>query len=263
MTGTAGRDLPCAVQGPQLAAFLDGELGPDDEQRLEAHVAGCPRCTADLAEQRRVRAALRRAGTHLRAPDSLGARIESDFSRGRRPFWGRALALGGLAAALVIMAVAGLLWAASRIPDRAVLARAAGAHEQESLSQTPVTFASGDAAAVAAWARSATGEKPDVPSFAAAGYRLLGARLEPSVGRHAVSLVYQGEDGSVTCTVVPVAASPLLKLALAIRPPAIQTTAVGGATAVSWTDADATYILLGDAGRQTLLQLARLAAQAG
>jgi anti-sigma factor RsiW len=35
---------------PALSAYLDGELDPDERQRVAAHLAGCPGCAAHLAQ---------------------------------------------------------------------------------------------------------------------------------------------------------------------------------------------------------------------
>jgi anti-sigma factor RsiW len=44
----------------QMSAHLDGELSPAERVALEAHLAGCPACTAQMAALRAVGAALRR-----------------------------------------------------------------------------------------------------------------------------------------------------------------------------------------------------------
>ncbi|MEO8573851.1 MAG: zf-HC2 domain-containing protein [Pyrinomonadaceae bacterium] len=37
---------------PELSAYLDGELSPDDEMKLELHLSGCRLCTNDLNLQK-------------------------------------------------------------------------------------------------------------------------------------------------------------------------------------------------------------------
>lgn len=41
-----------------LLAYLDGELSPAEMQSVEAHIAGCPACAAELVELQRLRAGL-------------------------------------------------------------------------------------------------------------------------------------------------------------------------------------------------------------
>ena len=45
--------------GDLLSALLDGELGPDEESAVSAHVAGCPACAAELQAIGAVRRAVR------------------------------------------------------------------------------------------------------------------------------------------------------------------------------------------------------------
>ncbi|WP_158834960.1 zf-HC2 domain-containing protein [Streptomyces sp. NRRL S-350] len=60
--------------GERLSAFLDGELGHDSRDRVQAHLATCPQCLAEVDEGRSVKHLLTRSGT----PDpsaSLMARL--------------------------------------------------------------------------------------------------------------------------------------------------------------------------------------------
>lgn len=47
------------IDGELLSALADGELAPDEEAAMLAHVAGCGHCAAELAELRRVRRLVR------------------------------------------------------------------------------------------------------------------------------------------------------------------------------------------------------------
>jgi hypothetical protein len=53
--------MTCSQAGEMLSPYLDGELHPRPAARLEAHLAGCVGCRAELAQ-------LRRAVTALRTP---------------------------------------------------------------------------------------------------------------------------------------------------------------------------------------------------
>lgn len=65
----------CAPFEPELSAFVDGELAPPLRARVEAHVAACPRCAAEVRELRRVGESLRRWEAHeTRCAPSTGFR---------------------------------------------------------------------------------------------------------------------------------------------------------------------------------------------
>ncbi|MEU9077232.1 zf-HC2 domain-containing protein [Kitasatospora sp. NPDC004745] len=49
--------------GERLSSFLDGELGHDSRERVQAHLATCPQCLAEADEGRAVKHLLTRTGT--------------------------------------------------------------------------------------------------------------------------------------------------------------------------------------------------------
>lgn len=46
------RSLTCRDAVALITAYLDGQLAPPDRDRLEAHLADCPHCSAYLAQIR-------------------------------------------------------------------------------------------------------------------------------------------------------------------------------------------------------------------
>ncbi|GAA4783843.1 anti-sigma factor family protein [Streptomyces ziwulingensis] len=48
--------------GDRLSALVDGELGHDTRERVLAHVATCPKCKAEVDEQRRLKSVFAKAG---------------------------------------------------------------------------------------------------------------------------------------------------------------------------------------------------------
>ncbi|MFJ9696681.1 zf-HC2 domain-containing protein [Kitasatospora sp. NPDC101183] len=80
--------------GERLSAYLDGELGHDSRERIQAHLATCPDCLAEADEARAVKHLLTRTGTpgpssglmaRLMAVGGLpdGAPTEADRPAGR------------------------------------------------------------------------------------------------------------------------------------------------------------------------------------
>ena len=39
--------MRCFVVRRRLSLYIDGELGPRAAEKLESHLAGCPRCSAE------------------------------------------------------------------------------------------------------------------------------------------------------------------------------------------------------------------------
>lgn len=106
----------------QLSAYLDGELEPDEIDRVEAELRANPALRAELDELREVAAFLREAGP-ARAPADFHARVlaaveaeapqQTWWAWLRRPF---GLPLEGLA---VAAAAAAVLWIALPAPEPA------------------------------------------------------------------------------------------------------------------------------------------------
>lgn len=171
------------------------------------------------------------------------------------------LIFGGLAAVVALLAITGLLLLRSRPPSRALLVRAAAAHQRQTLGPAPVSFASGDLTSVAAWARGQTGASIEVPALDAEGYRLLGVRLAPELGRGAVSLVYEGAEGRVTCTLLPSSLPARLQLPLPEPAPDIHATTLEDTDLATWTEGKTAYVMVARLSPGTLLELAQSVAR--
>jgi len=91
--------MECAVRD-DLAAYVDGELGESDYERVRAHVESCAECRAYVGHLRRSYAALEHIEA-VSAPEGFGSRVKA---RVRRRFARPASALAGLAAAAAILA---------------------------------------------------------------------------------------------------------------------------------------------------------------
>jgi anti-sigma factor RsiW len=48
-------DMDCTALDERLADYLEGELAPADQRRLESHLASCPRCTALVRDLEQIR----------------------------------------------------------------------------------------------------------------------------------------------------------------------------------------------------------------
>src|SRR5439155_15754656 len=85
--------MDCKILGERLVAYLDGELGAEEAQGLQAHARACPACAARVHGEEAFAAFLRR---RLRSPEpapvELRNRIVSALAAGegrpgeRRPW---------------------------------------------------------------------------------------------------------------------------------------------------------------------------------
>ena len=77
------------INGPDLLAYLDGELSAAETAQVEAHLATCPDCAAELAELRFLRDGLEATIPPALAGVSLSP-AAADRVRGRLGRRGRA-----------------------------------------------------------------------------------------------------------------------------------------------------------------------------
>jgi len=86
-------ELPAAVHRQVEALlpwYVNGTLGDDERVRVEAHLAECPRCQAELASERLLQAALRAADDGAGDADAAIARLRIRIARhALRPRWTR------------------------------------------------------------------------------------------------------------------------------------------------------------------------------
>lgn len=102
----------CQDLAPLLARFLDGELSPAAQERVQEHLTACPACAGELRDLAQVISALDESLTELPAPAGFTAQVMERVRargewRGWRVWWARLEparllggALGGVALAL-------------------------------------------------------------------------------------------------------------------------------------------------------------------
>lgn len=124
--------VDCDAAAEALSADLDGELGPDERARLDAHVAGCPACAVRRDELRLLHRAVR-----LRPAEAVPDLSERILAAANPPRPGHG---EWVRTALLIVALSQLVLA---VPD--LLGRASGApvHVARHLGSLELAFALG------------------------------------------------------------------------------------------------------------------------
>ena len=123
--------MHCEAAKKLISRYLDDELSPGDRASLEAHLAQCSRCQAELAGQQQLWSLLTRVEP-VQPPDVIAAveaRLSKDRGRASAPAWLRVqrVLYAAAAAALVGLFIWSGVWAgkAQHLPavgdhDRAV-----------------------------------------------------------------------------------------------------------------------------------------------
>ena len=79
LLGRSGLPQPCEEARANSSDYIDGEIDPALEQRIRAHLSGCPLCEAFFRTLRETIAALRGMPTQT-APAGFADRVRNNIS---------------------------------------------------------------------------------------------------------------------------------------------------------------------------------------
>ncbi len=175
-----------------LHALIDGELDAGHAREVEDHIAGCPRCAAQLTAYREMSRAI--AGADLRhvAPAQLRRRIEASLPETRT--LSRRWVLGGFAMGSAVSAIAatGLFAIVLRNDDEQhVLTEVVSAHLRSLQAGHLTDVLSTDQHTVKPWFNGKLDVSPPVIDLTALGFTLIGGRLDYIDARPVGAIVYR------------------------------------------------------------------------
>src|SRR6195256_3833849 len=105
MAGATGATaMTCDEAEILLHALIDGELDAGHAREVEDHIAGCPRCAAQLHAYREMSRAVAGTDFHYAASPQLRRRIEASLPQAQSP--NRRAVLRGFAMGSVASAIA-------------------------------------------------------------------------------------------------------------------------------------------------------------
>lgn len=184
--------MTCGESEVLLHALIDGELDAGHARQIEAHVAKCERCAAQLTSYRDMRQALRGANLRYAAPASLRRSIDRSFPSqaltNRRTFL-KGLGVGGLASAAAAAGVA--LITLNQESDETLVTEAVSAHLRSLQAEHLVDVLSTDRHTVKPWFNGRLDVAPPVIDLTAQGFTLIGGRLDYINGKAVAAIVYR------------------------------------------------------------------------
>jgi anti-sigma factor RsiW len=175
-----------------LHALIDGELDAGHAREVEAHIAGCAACAAELATYRDIRNAVAAADLRYSAPPELRRRIEASLPQTRAP--SRRAVLRGFAMGSAVSAIAatGLVAIVLRGDDEArIQSEVVSAHLRSLQAGHLTDVLSTDQHTVKPWFNGKLDVAPPVVDLTAQGFTLIGGRLDYVDTRPIGAIVYR------------------------------------------------------------------------
>ncbi len=176
-----------------LHALLDNELDAGHAREVEAHIATCPACTAELAAQREMKSVLADINLRYGAPASLRARIEASLPRPQRQPSRRSVLRGfAMGSAVSALAATGVVAIVMRQDDQQrILSEVVSAHLRSLQAGHLTDVISTDQHTVKPWFNGKLDVAPPVIDLTAQGFTLVGGRLDYIDARAIGAVVYR------------------------------------------------------------------------
>jgi anti-sigma factor RsiW len=249
MMKTVGTETPGNCSPLLVHAYFDGELDAATALSVKEKIDADPRLSAELASISALQKALRAQFPFEPVSANLRTRIAAATGLGRRygrPTWTAMAASILLAAALS----SGSTWIALRAPqgDQTAIEIVDG-HVRSLMSQRPTDVTSSERHTVKPWFNGRIPQAPQVLDLSAAGFPLMGARIDVIGSIPVPTLVYGRRLHVISLIAVPRSSS----LATVMT-----TRSVNGYNVVSWSTDQITYWAASDLNYRELEEFARL-----
>ncbi len=246
--------MNCTELESRLHPYVDGELGVSEMAAADAHVAECPGCREQVAQERQFRQLLRRQPRES-APPEFRARVRVRLRRAAR--------IATLRPWLVAPAAAAILAAVALLPTlkpsaASLVGELVDKHIAFAQIEQPAEFASTDRQAVETWFRERVGLRVTVADYSMVGIRLVGARIADAQERKASYVLYEKGHTLLSVFMVPaqIGEGDLRGTRVTYRGHDYITHERKGYRTVSWSDGQAIFGLVSMLDYDALLECA-------
>ncbi|MGY4290923.1 mycothiol system anti-sigma-R factor [Bradyrhizobium sp. LM2.7] len=230
-----------------LHALLDNELDAGHAREVEAHIASCPACAAELAAQREMQRVLADTSLRYTAPANLRARIEASIPQPQRQPTRRSVMRGfAMGSAVSALAASGVVAVVLRQDDQQrILSEVVSAHLRSLQAGHLTDVISTDQHTVKPWFNGKLDVAPPVIDLAAQGFTLVGGRLDYIDARAIGAVVYRRRQHVINLFVSQTASTEH-------RPPKTQT--MQGFNCRRWGNRGLNFWAVSDLGTDELAE---------
>jgi len=184
--------MVCESWKAKLDTYLDGELPEGEMRAFDAHVRGCPSCSADALTRVQMKRAVLLAGKRFTPSAEFRKRIQESVAPQPRPPVGLGFGLRWMLAAAAVILVVGTLTASyvrSRSSRDQIYSEVADLHVATLASSSPVDVVSTDRHTVKPWFQGKIPFAFNLPELQNTEFSLLGGRmtyLDQTPGAHLI-----------------------------------------------------------------------------
>lgn len=183
--------MSCPERSSQISAYLDGELDAAARAELEAHLATCAACAADLRAWRELSGTIREGASSPEIDSAFQARLASSLREHRRP-WAKIVATHVLvAAAAAYLAWIAAVWWTRPAEEQRIADAVVAAHVRSLLADHLTDVVSSDRHTVNPWFQGKIDFAVGARDHADHGFALEGGRLDYVDGTVVASIVYR------------------------------------------------------------------------
>ena len=181
--------MVCESWKTKLDTYLDGELPEEEMRAFDAHVRGCPACSADALTHVQMKRAIQVAGKRFTPSAEFRRRMQQSIApkpqRSLRPGWIFAAA----ALAVLVVGVLTSTYLGTRSGNDQLFSEVADLHVATLASSAPVDVVSTDRHTVKPWFQGKIPFAFYLPELQNSGFSLLGGRvtyLHQTPGAHLI-----------------------------------------------------------------------------
>ena len=244
--------MDCESWTAKLDTYLDLEL-PDDEARaFDAHLRGCPSCTADALSHVQMKRAVQVAGKRFTPSTNFRKRLQKSIAPKPAFSFNLGWTLASAMALALIAAILALNYAGMREAKSHVFSEVADLHVETLASSSPVDVISTDRHTVKPWFQGRIPFSFNLPEVQNSDFTLLGGRMTYLGQTPGAHLIYDVRKHHISVFIFPEAE---MQTSLGEQPVSSDKTLFHMET---WSQGGLRYFVIGDAAPADIHNLAKL-----